>query len=48
VPNERWAAALRGFGPIGIGAILIILSGNFLFVPLSAVLVLAWRYFSLP
>ena len=31
---------LRGFGPIGILSILIVLGGNFLFVPLSAILVL--------
>ena len=33
---------LRGFGPLGIAAILVILGGNFLFPPLSALLVLAW------
>jgi membrane protease YdiL (CAAX protease family) len=33
---------LRGFGPLGIAAILVILAGNFLFLPLSALLVLAW------
>lgn len=40
--DDRVAAALRGFGPLGILAILLILSGNFLFAPLSAILVLAW------
>jgi uncharacterized protein len=40
--EDPLAASLRGFGPIGILAILIILSGNFLFPPLSALLVLAW------
>ncbi|HEX4629580.1 MAG TPA: CPBP family intramembrane glutamic endopeptidase [Chthoniobacterales bacterium] len=40
--EERLAARLRGFGPLGLLAILIILSGNFLFAPLSAVLALAW------
>lgn len=35
------AAELRGFGPLGILAILIILAGNF-FAPLSAILVLVW------
>jgi membrane protease YdiL (CAAX protease family) len=40
--EERLAAQLRGFGPLGILSILIILGGNFLFVPLSAILVLAW------
>jgi uncharacterized protein len=40
--DDRFAAGLRGFGPLGILAILVILAGNFLFVPLSAVLVLLW------
>ena len=45
--TEEWLAAqLRGFGPIGILAILIILSGNFLFLPLSAILVLVWAWIS--
>ncbi len=41
---DRFAAALRGFGPAGIAAILVILAGNGLFVPLSAILVLAWAW----
>ena len=40
--NDRFAEDLRGFGPLGILAMLIILAGNFILVPLSAVLVLAW------
>lgn len=40
--DDSIAADLRGFGPIGILAILIILAGNFLFLPLSAILVLLW------
>jgi len=36
------AAQLRGFGPLGIVAILIILSGNLVVAPLSAILVLVW------
>ncbi|OLB67271.1 MAG: hypothetical protein DMD38_10145 [Gemmatimonadetes bacterium] len=36
--------ALRGFGPLGLAAIALILAGNFLFAPLSALLVLAWAY----
>ena len=40
--NSRFAAQLRGFGPIGILAILIILGGNLIIAPLSAVLVLIW------
>jgi len=41
-PDDRVAEALRGFGPLGILAILVILAGNFLFAPLSAVLALLW------
>jgi uncharacterized protein len=41
-PGRDLPARLRGFGPLGILSILIILAGNFLFVPLSAILVLAW------
>jgi membrane protease YdiL (CAAX protease family) len=44
--DERLAARLRGFGPLGILAILIILAGNFLFLPLSALLVLLWAWLS--
>jgi uncharacterized protein len=40
--EDDLAARLRSFGPLGILAILVILAGNFLFVPLSAILVLAW------
>jgi membrane protease YdiL (CAAX protease family) len=40
--DDPIAAELRGFGPLGILAILIILAGNFLFQPLSAILVLLW------
>ena len=36
------AAALRRFGPIGILAIVLILLGNLIVPPLSAVLVLVW------
>lgn len=35
-------ARLRGFGPVGILAFLIIFAGNLIVVPLSAVLVLLW------
>ena len=44
--NEPRAAQLRGFGPLGILSILIILSGNFLFAPLSAIFVLLWARLS--
>jgi uncharacterized protein len=44
--DERLAAKLRGFGFLGILAILVILAGNLILPPLSAVLVLLWAYFS--
>ena len=40
------AAALRGFGPLGILAILIIFAGNLVIIPLSAILVLVWAKMS--
>ncbi len=40
--DDRIAAGLRGFGPLGIFAILLIFAGNVVVVPLSALLVLAW------
>jgi membrane protease YdiL (CAAX protease family) len=46
-PSDRLAAGLRGFGPLGILAILVIvLAGVFPFVPLSAILVLVWARWS--
>jgi uncharacterized protein len=42
--DDPVAAELRGFGPLGILAILVILTGNALFRPLSALLVLAWAW----
>lgn len=42
--NGRLAERLRGFGPLGIFAILIILAGNLLLAPLSAILVLVWAW----
>lgn len=44
--GDRVAARLRGFGPLGILAILLILAGNFVILPLSAVLVLVWARLS--
>ena len=44
--GDRFAAELRGFGPVGLLAILVILTGNALVVPLSAVLVLVWARLS--
>lgn len=40
--DDPTAAALRGFGPLGILAIVVILASVALFSPLSAILVLAW------
>ena len=44
--DDRVAAALRGFGPLGILSILLILAGNFVVAPVSAVLVLVWAQLS--
>jgi membrane protease YdiL (CAAX protease family) len=41
-PADRLAADLRGFGPLGILAMVVILAGNLVVAPLSAVLVLLW------
>jgi membrane protease YdiL (CAAX protease family) len=40
------ARRLREFGPLGILAILVILAGNAVVVPLSALLVLLWTWLS--
>ncbi|HXI88729.1 MAG TPA: type II CAAX endopeptidase family protein [Blastocatellia bacterium] len=40
--DDRFARDLRRFGPIGILAIFVILAGNFLGAPLSAILALLW------
>ena len=40
--GDRFAAQLRGFGPLGVVAMLVILGANFVAAPLSAVLVLVW------
>ena len=42
--GDTFAADLRGFGPLGIAAILVILAGNLILAPLSAVLVLLWAW----
>jgi membrane protease YdiL (CAAX protease family) len=44
--ENQLAARLRGFGPVGILAVVLILLGNFIFIPLSALLVLWWRHLS--
>lgn len=44
--DDRLAAHLRGFGLLGILAIIAVLAGNALFTPLSAILVLVWAWIS--
>jgi len=44
--GDRVATRLRGFGPLGILPILIILGGNLVLGPLSAILVLIWAIIS--
>ena len=44
--HDRFARDLRGFGPLGLTAIVIILLGNAIVVPLSAILVLMWVHLS--
>jgi hypothetical protein len=44
--NSKFAAQLRGFGPLGILTILIIIAGNFVIAPLNAILVLIWTKIS--
>jgi len=45
LPQDRFAAELRGFGALGILAVLVIAAGQLL-PPLSAVLVLVWTSLS--
>jgi membrane protease YdiL (CAAX protease family) len=45
-PDDPVAAALRGFGPVGILAILVILASNFVIAPINAILVLLWARLS--
>jgi membrane protease YdiL (CAAX protease family) len=42
--GDPFAASLRGFGPLGLAAIVVILAGNAVALPLSAVLVLVWAW----
>ena len=44
--NDRVVTGLRGFGPLGILAILVILVGFAASTPLSAILVLVWTRLS--
>ena len=45
-PSSDVAQQLRGFGPVGVLALLIVLAGNLLAVPFGAALVLAWAHVS--
>src|SRR3954468_4178489 len=40
--DDRFAAQLRGFGPIGLLAVLVVLAGNAIVISFSGVLVLVW------
>ena len=44
--GDRFPRALRGFGPAGLAAILVILAGSLVTVPLGALLVLVWALLS--
>jgi membrane protease YdiL (CAAX protease family) len=43
-PEDRFAAELGRFGPLGILVILVALLGDSVFVPLSPLVVLAWAW----
>jgi uncharacterized protein len=42
--EDQFAAALRGFGPTGLLAVLMILAGNLFLAPLGAILALLWAH----
>jgi membrane protease YdiL (CAAX protease family) len=44
--GDRIASALRGFGPLGLLAIVVILTGSLVMTVVGAVLVLAWTHWS--
>jgi membrane protease YdiL (CAAX protease family) len=44
--DDRLARDLRGFGPLGILAVIVISAGNLILAPLTAVLVLVWARLS--
>ena len=41
-----FATQLRGFGPAGIVALLIVVAGAFVFMPIAAALILIWAWLS--
>jgi hypothetical protein len=42
--RDRLAGQLRGFGPIGMAAVLLIIAANMFLAPLGALLVLLWAW----
>ena len=44
--DQRFAAALRGFGPVGIAAFVIVFAGVLLAPPIAAALGLVWLWLS--
>jgi len=47
VDDERLARELRGFGPLGVvAALVIVLIGNAYFIPVAGLLVLLWAHLS--
>jgi membrane protease YdiL (CAAX protease family) len=40
--EDGLARSLRGFGPVGMLAVVVVLLGNAIFIPLSAILALVW------
>ena len=46
IRDDRLAARLRAFGPLGLLAFLLIAAGDYLFHPLSGILVLVWAWLS--
>jgi len=45
-PSSDVAQQLRGFGPVGVLGLLIVLAGNLVTIPLGAALVLVWAHVS--
>src|SRR4051794_10978472 len=44
--DDRFASQLRGFGPVGLLVVLVILAGNAIVISFSGVLVLVWARLS--
>lgn len=43
-PDDAFGRRLRGFGPVGVAAMVVIYFGNAIFIPLTAILVLLWAW----